>query len=863
MRILIIQPWIRGGGAELLSIELAAALDAVGDEVTIAALFVAPDGLPPAVASRRYRLPPRWLARRFALSRVLTLTLGPLVLLALVVRAARRADVLNPHNLPAPLVAAIAGPLTGRPVVWTCNEVPAALPADEARSVGRIEALAWRAGAIGGRVAARVPRDILVLSEKTRAAVRQAYGRDAVVVRPGIDLVGFAAEHLGGQGRLALLYVAKLHPQKDPLLAVRILATIRARGLDASLRVVGDGPLAAETTALAASLGVADHVVIEHGLDRATLVDRYRRADVLLVTAGGHQSWGLTPFEALAAGTPAVLSAEAGAAEVLGPADAALVVPRTADAFAAAAVRLGADRGLAARLVTNGAQLAASLTWPRYAATCREAYARAAAAPIMARPVAAWLLLVVALALFAMQVAAQFGRVPVVWPDETLFAQPALLLLREGRLGTPLLAGAAAGVADRSYWFPEGYSLLLAGAFALAGGTVEVMRALSVASAAGLLAATYALARRFGGGPGVAAGAVALLAVDPVFVRAALIGRPDGIALAFIVLSLVLGLAGPRRAFAAGLCAAIATFLHPYGAIAVLVLLARMAADRRRPALFAFGGLVLPVLPWIAYVLQDPAAFVDQLALTFARHDRPWSLVKVLGGIVEQYGGGWSWFVPLAWTLGAIGLAAGTRHDRRVLPLLGAFVLLSLTTWSIQLWHPLYALPVMYVGIARLVALLARLHLRQTFPVVATTVIIAGLLLADATALSYRTQVAVGARPAAYGEWAAAIARDLPARSRVLLGGVPDPSFGLFGRDLVLVALQDEPRSYAYFRTHLADEIDYVVFSGSPPTGMEALIRGRVTLERVVQVSTGQDLRPCADWLPCAPFEATIWRVIR
>ena len=605
--------------------------------------------------------------------------------------------------------------------------------------------------------------------------------------------------------------------------------------------------------------------MIEHGLDHATLVDRYRHADVLIVTAGGHQSWGLTPFEALAAGTPAVLSAEAGAAEVLGPADAALVVPRTADAFAAAAIRLGADRGLAARLVTNGVPLAASLTWPRYAATCRDAYARAAAAPIIARPVAVWLLLVVivALALFAIQVAAQFGRVPVVWPDETLFAQPALLLLREGRLGTPLLAGAAAGVADRSYWFPEGYSLLLASAFALAGGTVEVMRALAVASAAGLLAATYALARRFGGGPGVAGAAVALLAVDPVFVRAALIGRPDGIARAFIVLSLVLGLAGPRRAFAAGLCAAIATFLHPYGAIAVLILLARMAADRRRPALFALGGLGLPVLPWIAYVLQDPAAFVDQLALTFARHDRPWSLIKVLGGIVEQYGGGWSWFVPLAWTVGAIGLAAGVRHDRRMLVLLGAFVLLSLTTWSIQLWHPVYALPVMYVGIARLVALLARLHLRQTFPAVATTVIIAGLLLADASALSYRTQVAVNAPPAAYGEWAATIARALPARSRVLLGGVPDPSFGLFGRDLVLVALQDEPRSYAYYRTHLADEIDYVVFSGSVPAGMEALISGGVTLERVVEVSTGQDLRPCVDWLPCAPFEATIWRVIR
>ena len=377
MRILIIQPWIRLGGAELLSVELAAALDAAGDVTTIATLFVSPHGLPPAVAGRRYLLPPAWLARRFARSRGLTLTLGPLVLLALVVRGARRADVLNPHNLPGPLIAAIVGPLTGRPVVWTCNEVPAALPTDEARSVGPIEALAWRAGALASRVAARVPREILVLSEKTRGAVLRAYGREARVIRPGIDLAGFTADHIGGDGRLALLWVAKLHPQKDPLLAVRTLAAIHAQGIDASLTCVGDGPLRSETAALAATLGLGDHVRNERDLDRAALMERYRHADVLLVTAGGHQSWGLTPFEALAAGTPAVLSPAAGAAEVLGPADAALIVPRTPEAFAAAAIRLGADRGLTARLVANGVRLGAALTWERYAAACREAYARA------------------------------------------------------------------------------------------------------------------------------------------------------------------------------------------------------------------------------------------------------------------------------------------------------------------------------------------------------------------------------------------------------------------------------------------------------------------------------------------------------
>lgn len=377
MRILIIQPWIRAGGAELLSVELAAALEGGGDEAAIATLFVDPRGLPASTTARRYVLPAPWLSRLFARSRSLAFALGPVVLVGLVLGAARRAEVLNPHNLPAPLIAAIVGPLLRRPVVWTCNEVPHALSPDEARRVRTPDAVIWRVGSLLSHLAARIPRDVLVLSDKTRRAVRDAYGRDAVVVRPGVDRLAFRAEHLGTRLPLNLLLVAKLHPQKDPLLAVRTLAAVRARGVDAALTIVGDGPLRGEVESAIIALGLAGHVRIERDLDVASLVDRYRRADVLLVTAGGHQSWGLTPFEAIAAGTPAVISAEAGAAEVLGPREAALVAPRDSESFADAVVRLYREAGLAERLVANGERVTRELTWSRYAAACRAVYTRA------------------------------------------------------------------------------------------------------------------------------------------------------------------------------------------------------------------------------------------------------------------------------------------------------------------------------------------------------------------------------------------------------------------------------------------------------------------------------------------------------
>jgi len=41
----------------------------------------------------------------------------------------------------------------------------------------------------------------------------------------------------------------------------------------------------------------------------------------LLVTPIGHQAWGLTPFEGIAAGVPSVVSDEAGASEILAARD--------------------------------------------------------------------------------------------------------------------------------------------------------------------------------------------------------------------------------------------------------------------------------------------------------------------------------------------------------------------------------------------------------------------------------------------------------------------------------------------------------------------------------------------------------------
>ncbi len=377
MRILIIQPWIRLGGAETLSLELSAALERRGHEVPIAALFVDPAGLPDIVRDRAYVLPPRRLAERFARSRTLSFLLGPFVLLGLVARASAGIDVLDPHNLPGPIVAAIVGPVRGIPVVWNLNEVPVPLPPEQAQRIGLVERLVWIVGAALARWSSRVPKEVLVLDEKTKRSVRAHYGLEATIAMPGLRVESFEAtaprRAVGGVTRL--LCVGKLHPQKNVVLAIETVAELRRRGRAVALRIVGDGPLRAELALAAARLGVADAVSFRALLSLAELAREYAAADVLLVTPTGHQAWGLTPFEAIAAGTPSVVSDEAGAAEVLAAHDAALVTAAAPTAFADAVERLVADPALAEGLVRNGrALLRDELTWPRYAERCERAF---------------------------------------------------------------------------------------------------------------------------------------------------------------------------------------------------------------------------------------------------------------------------------------------------------------------------------------------------------------------------------------------------------------------------------------------------------------------------------------------------------
>ena len=95
---------------------------------------------------------------------------------------------------------------------------------------------------------------------------------------------------------------------------VKVLAGVRARGVNARLAMVGDGPERGPAEALAHELKVAEHCVFV-GL-QPRIVDYLSAADVLLLPSE-MESFGLAALEAMACEAPVIAARVGGVPEVV------------------------------------------------------------------------------------------------------------------------------------------------------------------------------------------------------------------------------------------------------------------------------------------------------------------------------------------------------------------------------------------------------------------------------------------------------------------------------------------------------------------------------------------------------------------
>ena len=216
------------------------------------------------------------------------------------------------------------------------------------------------------------------------------------IVHPGVDLDVFTATDRRGarvrvgvdQNAVVLLFVGRIQPLKAPDVLVRAAAELLAHdpGLADRLQVViAGGPSGTglerphHLEELAASLGLSKTVTFIPPMQRTTLADWYRSADVCVVPSY-NESFGLVAVEAQACGTPVVAASVGGLrTAVVDDFSGVLVDGHDPRSYMHAIHRLITDAGEHERLARGALAHAQSFGWDRTTEALLDVYADAMA----------------------------------------------------------------------------------------------------------------------------------------------------------------------------------------------------------------------------------------------------------------------------------------------------------------------------------------------------------------------------------------------------------------------------------------------------------------------------------------------------
>lgn len=208
------------------------------------------------------------------------------------------------------------------------------LPETEARRARGPAALGLRAARGWLRrkdlEASRRPDGYIAISEAVRERIRTAYGRDAAVVHPPVDVGDFDPHAEKEPGRF--LWAHRLVAYKQPQVVAEAF-----RGLPHRLTMVGVGPLADELRR-----DLPPNVELRGWVSREELARLYERASGFIHV--GEEDFGITMVEALAAGAPVVALARGGALDIVRPDEDGVLVERADPASVREAVERIAAR---------------------------------------------------------------------------------------------------------------------------------------------------------------------------------------------------------------------------------------------------------------------------------------------------------------------------------------------------------------------------------------------------------------------------------------------------------------------------------------------------------------------------------------
>jgi phosphatidylinositol alpha-1,6-mannosyltransferase len=228
---------------------------------------------------------------------------------------------------------------------------------------------------------------VLAVSRFTASLV-QKLGVDAArieVVHPGCDSdrfrpvpprIDLRQKLLGARyKRRVILTVGALVVRKGHDMVIRALPKVCQAVPEVAYLIVGNGPCRSRLEALAADVGVRDHVIFAGRVEDEQMSDIYTMSDVFvmpsreILEAGTVEGFGLVFLEASACAKPVVGGRSGGIPDaVVDGVTGLLVDPQDPEDIANALTRLLTDREVANRLGRQGrARVVEDFNWPRVA----------------------------------------------------------------------------------------------------------------------------------------------------------------------------------------------------------------------------------------------------------------------------------------------------------------------------------------------------------------------------------------------------------------------------------------------------------------------------------------------------------------
>lgn len=120
----------------------------------------------------------------------------------------------------------------------------------------------------------------------------------------------FTEPDFKGEGNIILFVgqLGKFHRWKNLDLLLRALVLVKREIPDARLIVIGEGDLREHYEKLSKELGLENNVRFLGFVSKKELIESYRRAKVLVLPSSKSEAFGIVVLEALALGTPVVVS---------------------------------------------------------------------------------------------------------------------------------------------------------------------------------------------------------------------------------------------------------------------------------------------------------------------------------------------------------------------------------------------------------------------------------------------------------------------------------------------------------------------------------------------------------------------------